>query len=189
MLDIFIIVVLLWALFSGWRAGFIKEVASMVGALVGLLVAATCYSSFGEYLAVNGSETNMVTSVIAFFLLWIFVPIVLGYVANVLTKSLKGMKLGMPNSILGALVSALKYLIILSCVLNVMQSLHILNEEKAQESTLLSPVTGALRMCFDNDSTQVDQPTTANDSTNIDEKPDTVWVNMQTERTRRIEDR
>ena len=105
MLDIFIIVVLLWALFSGWRAGFIKEVASMVGALVGLLVAATCYSSFGEYLAVNGSETNMVTSVIAFFLLWIFVPIVLGYVANVLTKSLKGMKLGMPNSILGALVS------------------------------------------------------------------------------------
>lgn len=185
MLDIFIIVVVLWALFSGWRAGFIKEVVSMVGALVGLLVAATCYSSFGEYLAVNGSETNMVTSVIAFFLLWIFVPIVLGYVANVLTKSLKGMKLGMPNSILGALVSALKYLIILSCVLNVMQSLHILNEEKAQESTLLSPVTGALRMCFDNDSTQVDQSTTASDSTNIDEEPDTVWVNMQTEKNPR----
>ena len=95
------------------------------------------------------------------------------------------MKLGMPNSILGALVSALKYLIILSCVLNVMQSLHILNEEKAQESTLLSPVTGALRMCFDNDSTQVDQSTTASDSTNIDEEPDTVWVNMQTEKNPR----
>lgn len=179
MLDIFIIVVLLWALFSGWRAGFVKEVASMVGALVGLLVAATCYASFGEYLAVNGTETNMVTSVIAFFLLWIIVPIVLGFAANVLTKSLKGMKLGMPNSILGALISALKYLIILSCVLNVMQSLHILNEEKAQQSTLLTPVTGALRMCFDNDSTQVG---VSIDSTQVDTAPDTVWVDVRNDR-------
>ena len=179
MLDIFIIVVLLWALFSGWRAGFVKEGASMVGALVGLLVAATCYASFGEYLAVNGTETNMVTSVIAFFLLWIIVPIVLGFAANILTKSLKGMKLGMPNSILGALISALKYLIILSCVLNVMQSLHILNEEKAQQSTLLAPVTGALRMCFGNDSTHVD---TSIDSTQVSTKPDTVWVDVRNDR-------
>lgn len=111
MIDIFIIVVLLWALFSGWRSGFVKEVTSLIGALVGLLIAATCYSAFGEYLAVNGSETNMVTSVIAFFLLWIIVPIVLGFAANVLTKSLKGLHLGMPNSILGAVVSALKYII------------------------------------------------------------------------------
>lgn len=174
MIDIFIIIVLLWALFSGWRAGFVKEVTSMIGALVGLLVAATCYSAFGEYLAVNGSETNMVTSVIAFFLLWIIVPIFLGFAANMLTKSLKGLKLGMPNSILGALVSALKYLILLSCVLNVMQSLHILNQEKAEKSTLLAPVTGALRMCFPNDSTQ--QVNTA-DTTAV--KADTVWVDMQ----------
>lgn len=148
----------------------------MVGTLVGLLVAATCYSTFGQYLAVNGSETNMVTSVIAFFLLWIIVPIVLGFAANVLTRSLKGLKLGMPNSILGALVSGLKYLIILSCVLNVMQTLHILNQEKAQQSKLLSPVTGALRMCFNNDSTQ--QANTYNDSTTV-QQSDTIWVDMQ----------
>ena len=42
MIDIFIIVVLLWALFSGWRSGFVKEVTSLIGALVGLLIAATC---------------------------------------------------------------------------------------------------------------------------------------------------
>ena len=43
MVDIFIIVVLVWALFSGWRAGLLKEVTSGIGVLVGLLVAATCY--------------------------------------------------------------------------------------------------------------------------------------------------
>ncbi len=174
MIDIFIIVVLVWALFSGWRTGFIKEVVSTLGALVGLLVAATCYGTFGKYLAVDGSETNMVTSIIAFFLLWIIVPIVLGFVANVLTKSIREMKLGMPNSILGAVVSGLKYMIILSCVLNVMQSLHILNQEKAGDSKLLSVVTGALSMCFDHDGAAAQEGTGKDDST----KSDTIWVDL-----------
>ena len=129
MIDLFILVLMIWAAFNGWRNGFIKEVVSSVGFLAGLLIAATCYSTFGEYLAVTGTESNMFTSVVAFFLLWIVVPIVLGLVANILTKALKGMQLGLPNSILGALVSLVKYVVLISCVLNVMQALHILNEE------------------------------------------------------------
>lgn len=173
MIDLFILIVVVWALFNGWKTGFIKEVTSTIGTLVGLFIAATCYSIFGEYLAVDGSETNMVTSIIAFFLLWIVVPIVLGFVANVVTKSLKGMQLGMPNSILGALVSVLKYILILSCVLNVMQSLNILNTEKAESSRLLSPVTGAVRVFFPKNSTAVSSPDTTQTTT-----PDTVWVDM-----------
>lgn len=173
MIDLFILIVVVWALFNGWKTGLIKEVTSTIGTLVGLFIAATCYSIFGEYLAVDGSETNMVTSIIAFFLLWIVVPIVLGFVANVVTKSLKGMQLGMPNSILGALVSVLKYILILSCVLNVMQSLNILNTEKAESSRLLSPVTGAVKVFFPKDSTAVSSPDTTQTAT-----PDTVWVDM-----------
>ena len=145
MIDLFILVLMIWAAFNGWRNGFIKEVVSSVGFLAGLLIAATCYSTFGEYLAVTGTETNMFTSVVAFFLLWIVVPIVLGLVANILTKALKGMQLGLPNSILGALVSLVKYVVLISCVLNVMQALHILNEEKTVDSKLYAPVTGVLQ--------------------------------------------
>lgn len=177
MVDIFIIVVLVWALFSGWRAGLLKEVTSGIGVLVGLLVAATCYSTFGKYLAVNGTETNMVTSIIAFLLLWIIVPIALGFVANVLTKSLKGMNLGMPNSMLGALVSLIKYVVVLSCVFNVMQGLGILNAEKAKDSKLLNPVTMALGMFFDNDKDCEYAPNTTEEATDA-AKPDTVWVNL-----------
>ncbi len=173
MIDIFILVVVLWAIFNGWKTGLVKEITSTVGTLVGLLIAATCYSAFGEYLAVNGSETNMVTSIIAFLLLWIVVPIVLGFAANVVTRSLKGMQLGMPNSILGALISVVKYLIILSCVLNVMQSLNILNIEKAKESRLLPPITGVLQTFFPNDTAKVSTSDTTRTA-----KPDTIWVDM-----------
>lgn len=173
MIDIFILVLIVWAAFSGWRHGFVKEVISTVGFLAGLLIAATCYGAFGEYLAVDGSESNMFTSVVAFFLLWIVVPIVLGLVANVLTQALKGMKLGTPNSILGAAVSVAKYFILVSCVLNVMDALHIMNEDKRESSRLYAPVTGALQLFFPTDSTA---------AASFDEgelKADTVWIDMQ----------
>lgn len=165
MIDLFIIVLLAWALFSGWRAGLVKELISSVGMLVGLLVAATCYGAFGQYLAVDGSESNQMTSVVAFLILWIVVPIVLGFVANVLTRALKGMALGMPNSILGAVVSGVKYVLLISCVLNVMEALGIMNEEKTEQSHLYRPVTGALSTFFPEDTTTV-------------ERGDTVWIDM-----------
>lgn len=171
MIDIFIFVLLAWAAFSGWRAGLIKEVVSAVGFLVGLLVAATCYSTFGKYLSIEGSETNMYTNVVAFFILWIIVPIALGFVANMLTKALKGMHLGLPNSILGAAVSVLKYFILLSCVLNVMSALHIMNEEKTTASHLYEPVSGALQLFFPTDTAAVSAPADA-------QQGDTVWVDV-----------
>lgn len=171
MIDIFIIIILIWALFNGWSNGFVKELVSTVGILVGLLIAATCYSTLGEYLAVNGTETNMVTSIIAFLLLWIVVPIVLGLVANLLTKALKGMQLGTPNSILGAIVSLIKYGVLMSCVLNVMEALGIMNQEKAAESTLVTPVTKVVSSFFPEDTTTVSDDA-------MQTKSDTVWVDV-----------
>ena len=173
MIDLFILVLIVWAAFSGWRHGLVKEIISTVGFLAGLLIAATCYGAYGEYLAVTGTESNMFTSVVAFLLLWIVVPIVLGLVANILTSALKGMKLGTPNSILGAAVSVVKYFILLSCVLNVMEALHIMNEEKRETSKLYAPVTDALQFLFPADSTAAEP---------IDDgelQADTVWIDMQ----------
>ena len=173
MIDLFLIVLLLWSLFSGWRNGFIKEVVSTVGFLVGLFVAATCYTTLGEYLAVNGSETNQVTSIIAFFILWIIVPIALGFAANVLTRAIKGMQLGIPNSLLGAVISFVKFLILISCVLNVMEALNILDESKRKDSALFSPVCNEVKMLLP-ESEHLKQFTPEDNST----ESDTFWVEM-----------
>lgn len=170
MIDLFIIIVAIWAFFSGWRAGFLKEVISSVGVFIGLLVAATCYNVFGEYLSVSGSESNMFTSVVAFLLLWIAVPIALGFVANVLTKAVKGLQFGVPNSILGALVSLVKFFVLLSCVLCVMESLGIMSEEKTAESHLFEPTKAIVGSFFDDDTEQKITPT--DESAN----GDTIWV-------------
>ena len=101
-LDIFICIILLWAVISGWRNGFVKEAFSTVGIIIGLLLAGLAYLYFGgDFLAIEGSETNMVLSIGAFILLWICLPLFLGLIANILTKAIKGMSLGVVNSLLG----------------------------------------------------------------------------------------
>jgi len=177
-IDIFIAVLLVWALFNGWRNGFLKEIISSIGFLVGLLVAALFYSTLGEYLAVDGSESNMLTSVIAFFILWILVPIALGFAANILTRALKGMQLGIPNSLLGMAVSFVKFLILISCVLNVMNGLRILDTRKTETSKLFQPVSGVLDFMFDK---AVHALPDGGNGALDEQKSDTVWVNFSPE--------
>ena len=131
---------MVFALVRGMMNGFIKEIASTIGFLLGLLVAATCYETLGEYLTVDGSEVNMFTSIVAFLLLWIIVPIIFGLLATLITKLLNLTGLGIINRLLGGVLSMAKYLVLLSCVLNVMVSLNILNNERTEGSVMLEPV-------------------------------------------------
>jgi uncharacterized membrane protein required for colicin V production len=169
-IDIFISIILLWAIINGWRNGFFQELISGIGLFVGLFVAATCYETLSEYLTVEGSEANMVTSIAAFFILWIIVPIALGFVALLLTKAVKFMQLGILNSILGSLVGVVKFIVLISCLLNMMVSLHILNDERTQDSALFKPVFGLLEEPFNN---AVYRLTESQTSTS-----DTLWVDF-----------
>lgn len=181
MLDIFILVVIIWSLISGWRNGLLKEIISTVGFLAGLLIAATCYSVFGQYLAVNGGKSNMITSLVAFFLLWVAVPIVLGAVANLLTKALKAMCLGTINSALGALVSFIKFFILLGSILTAMSALGILNQERTAESRLYAPVQNNFS-AFVKNAFGIELDNTAGDRGSASSQPhgsaesDTIWV-------------
>ncbi len=149
-LDLFICALLLWAIFSGWRNGFIKEVFSTIGVILGLVLAAVLYYYFSDTIfAITGTETNMVLNIVAFLLLWIIIPLMLGMVANMLTAALKGLSLNTPNNILGMLFSVGKFAILLSCVLNMMLKLNILSEQKAKDSHLLEPVCSLMPFVHD----------------------------------------
>lgn len=168
-IDLFIIILFIWALFNGWRNGFLKEVVSAGGFIVGLLVAALFYQTLGAYLAVDGSKVNMVTSIVAFLILWIMTPCILGFVATNLTRALRSIHLSLPNSLLGAAVSALKFLILISCVLNMMNVLGIMNQERTRDSHLYGPVKGVLTFIF--------HETAAAAGEQLDEmKNDTTWI-------------
>lgn len=170
-IDIAIVLIALWALFKGWQNGLIKELVSTVGFIAGLIVASLFYSFLGEYLGMDGTATY-ITNIVAFIILWIITPIVLGFVANTLTAALRGLQLGWPNSLLGAAVSFTKYLILLSCVFNVMSILGIVNQSKADASRLYVPVRNALSVMFSS------MQQAANAYYEEATKDDTLWVHF-----------
>lgn len=143
-IDLFVVILLVWAILDGWRNGLIKELFNSLGVIAGLLVACGLYAVSGDFLAVNGSDTNMVTSIIAFLLLCLVMPLAFGFIANRLTAMIKGLHLGLPNSLLGAGVSVIKFVLLISFAFNMMSNLNILAEERTADSKLYGPVCSVL---------------------------------------------
>lgn len=178
MFDIFILIVLIWAIISGWRNGLLCELTSLCGHLSGLLVAVIIYSMCGKYLAVTGTQLSMVTSIIAFFALWIILPIALGLAANTVTKIMRPLGLGTINSLGGAIVSLLKFTVLLSCVLAAMNAIGILNQEKAEDSRLYNPLKGIVGAAVDWAIDDEVRPMTPADQAAVS-NGDTLWVDVQ----------
>lgn len=174
-IDLFVIVLLLWALFNGWRSGLIREVLGTLGVIIGLVLAGVAYWLGDDFLAVKGSEVNMVLNVIAFFILCIFIPLLLDFVAGRFTHLLKAIKLGLPNSLLGSVASVVKFVLLLSFAFNMMTQLDIMNPDRTASSHLYQPVCDVLPFVGEKagaslDSLNVTVPVSANQ--------DTIYVNF-----------
>ncbi len=146
-IDLFIIVVVAWAVFSGWRHGFVKELFNLLGVVAGLIIAAIVYLLFHKYLGIHGSTVDDILNVVAFFILVIFLPIGLGFICGPLTRFVKrDLHMGLPNSLLGAAVSLVKFLLIVSFAFNTMAQLSILDTGRTASSHLYRPVCALLQV-------------------------------------------
>ena len=175
-IDLFICVLLLWAVISGWRDGFLKEVFSTLGVVLGLLIAGGLYFYVAsDYFKITGSDTNQWLNVGAFLILWIALPLVLGLIATILTKALEGMFLGLPNSLLGAAFSVVKFVILISCVLSMMGSLNILDKKMVKDSKCYEPIvslTPFIKDCARDIYNEVEIPKDLKDGTWIENVKD-----------------
>lgn len=180
-LDIFIIVVVLLAILHGWSNGLIKELISFAGFLLGFIIACFCYSLFGKYLLVQGSSLNMILSIVAFFIIWIIVPILCGVLASTLTAGLKRIPLvGLVNNLGGVGVSLVKYTILMSLVINAMSSLGILNNDRINGSHLYTPITSITSSMTNSIADKMGAPQSAAIVTGSgSESSDTIWIDIK----------
>lgn len=117
-MEILIYIVLAIGAVLGFKQGAFKQVANFLGVAVGLLIAATLYHQFGDFLADKTGAGYGFGRFIAFILIVIVVPIALGWVAAFLTEFFKKLKLNFLNRLLGAIVGVICYALILSIGLN-----------------------------------------------------------------------
>jgi len=148
-LDGFIIVVIAWGLWKGWKSGFFKEVASLIGFALGIIIAILLYSWLGDYLAPHLGTSPTLAAFLAFIILWIAVPVGLGVLAKMFSHFVEKTAMGGLNGFLGSCVSFVKYAILLSFLVNVMAFIHIIDDQKQrQESVLYAPTKAFVGWSF-----------------------------------------
>ena len=110
--EIICAVALLYGAISGWRHGLIKELLSMCGFVVGLVLA----WYFHDEVAGGG--------VLGFLCIAICAPIVLGWVASLLNVVLDHLLvLGSLNRLAGLLVGVAKWGLLIGCILLMLEKL------------------------------------------------------------------
>ena len=147
--DILFILVLGLGAWKGWSNGLLKEVLGLIGVFVGFYVAYLLYEQVGCQLAPRIGTSPSVASIIAFALIWMGVPIILGLLGSLLTKVLEWIGLEGLNSLGGLLVGIVKYWLILGAFANVLAITHLVGEETQQNSILFEPLKKSTSIAFD----------------------------------------
>lgn len=141
--DVVVGLVLIFALIKGAVNGFVKELASFLALVAGLL-GAICLST-----PLSGWLSNFWQfKYLGFFVFVIlFVGIIIGIhlIAKTLDKMIEGMALGWINRIVGALFSTLKYAFAISVVVGIIsffdKSSILVAPEKQEASYLYEPLS------------------------------------------------
>lgn len=118
MLDIILIIPLLYGLVMGAKRGFVKEAVMLVAVVMGFFVAKMLSPSTSLLLQNHLGASQRVAQPLSYFVVMaVFVGgmYVLGWM---LTKILKAIKLGFVNRVFGALFGFVKWILILSIILN-----------------------------------------------------------------------
>ncbi len=115
-----ILIVLLAGAVVGFIQGAFKQIANFVGVMAGILFAILLYNRFGSYLSSATGASTGLGNTVAFILIAVIVPVVLGWLASLLTKFFKAVHLGFVNRLVGAAIGIACYGILMSFAFNVM---------------------------------------------------------------------
>jgi membrane protein required for colicin V production len=100
-LDIAILAVVAIVTFIGARAGIIKSVLSLVGLVVGVILAGRYYALLAKQLTFIPQEN--IAQVVAFAILLVMVMVIAGLLGVLLTRLISAVRLGWVNHLGGAI--------------------------------------------------------------------------------------
>lgn len=147
-IDIILLCILALGAWKGWHSGLVRQGFALIGFFLGLWVACKLYTSLGCALAPHLGSFRGWAMFLAFMLTWIGVPLGLSILAELLTRFFQFIKLGLLNSLAGLCLGVLKYAFLLSCLLNVVDTVGLVNDSSRQGSILYSPLKAPAAIVF-----------------------------------------
>ena len=131
-IDIIILVLIGVGVIQGLMKGSVKQLAQIVGFVAGLLLARALFGTVAEQLAPALGTSITIAQILSFVLIWVAVPIGCSLVASVLTKALDVINLGWLNRLAGALLGAVKIMLLVGLGIYVLEYLDPKSEMISQ---------------------------------------------------------
>jgi len=144
-LDIILLLPLLWGAFKGFKKGLIIEVATLAALFFGLLGGVKFADFVAHWLREDMGFESEYLIPLSFALIFIGVVMGVFFIGKLTTQAVKAIALNLPNKVAGAGFSILKYGLIISFLLNLINSFDksnlIISEEIKEESILFEPLS------------------------------------------------
>ena len=151
-IDIIILIVIGAGAVMGLFKGVIKQLATIAGLIVGLIAAKALYMSLAEKLCPTITDSMTFAQIISFIMIWIAVPLGFTLISSLFSRALDAISLGWVNRLLGMLLGALKYIILVGLFINVLEYIdsdnRLIHQTKKQESVLYYPIKNFVGMFF-----------------------------------------
>lgn len=119
-IDIVIALPLLWGLYKGFRKGFIVELASLIGFWAGIWGSIHFSDRLVPVLRKCFDTSPSWLPALAFLILFLLILVLIYLIAKLIQKAVESMALGLVNKLAGALFGFLKYLLVLSVLIYVL---------------------------------------------------------------------
>lgn len=133
-IDIFTMVLLVIAVYKGFKRGIIVALFSLIGLIVGLAAALKLSVLVAGYLEGSVSISSKWLPVISFVLVFVVVAFLIRMVANLIQASVEMLWLGWVNKIGGAVLYILIYLLVFSVVLFFLMQSGLIKNKTVSES-------------------------------------------------------
>ena len=143
-IDIIILVFIAIGVIQGLIKGSLKQLAVIVGLIAGLLLARALFGILAEQLAPVLGTSITVAQILSFILVWVAVPLGCSLIASVLTKALEVINLGWLNRLFGALLGAIKVMLLVGLGIYVLEYIdpksEMISKTTKNASLLYSPM-------------------------------------------------
>ena len=143
-IDLITLVAVGIGLFRGFTTGGIRQILSLAGIVVALVVAARTTEALGAKLSEWWQLSDAIAAIVAFMLVFFAIQLIAFGVARLVEAFLKAVKLGILDKVLGAGVGGFKAVLVLSLLFFGARYLGIPNREAREASLFYESVYAIL---------------------------------------------
>lgn len=143
-LDWFILVVLIGGLIRGFTVGAVRQVGSLIGLVVALLVSVEFMESVGALIVSSLGLSEALAPLAGFTVLFLGVYLVSLILSQVVEQILDSLSLSLVNRTAGGAVGGVKAALLLSLLFLVLSGIEMPDQQTRRESALYAPVAQLL---------------------------------------------